>query len=132
MRPSEQARTHHIVFTKAGDYVIRDTGISKKLLNRISDHGKYTAVEFREKCIEEAEKIFDSDKNSVYEQNLMKLFLQSPGLLGVDAASDNLKVKFFQTSEKHADYLHYFEGYGVTIDFFPKTPNERRWGVQLF
>jgi hypothetical protein len=71
MRPSEQARTHHIVFTKAGDYVIRDTGISKKLLNRISDHEKYTAVEFREKCIEEAEKIFDSDKNSVYEQNLM-------------------------------------------------------------
>ena len=50
----------------------------------------------------------------------------------MDAASDNLKVKFFQTSEKHADYLHYFEkGYGVTIDFFPKSPNKRRLGVHL-
>jgi hypothetical protein len=32
-RPSEQARIHHIVFTKAGDYVIRDTGISKRILD---------------------------------------------------------------------------------------------------
>jgi hypothetical protein len=126
MRPLEQARTHHIVFTKAGDYVIRDTGISKILLSRISAASAATALEFRKTCIKEADKIFDSEKNSEYEKELMKLFPQSPGLLGVDAAGDNLKVKFFQTAEKHADYLHYFEkGYGVTIDFFPKSRNKR-------
>jgi len=41
-----------------------------------------------------------------------------PGLAGVDRASDNTEVRFFQDETRHKVYLDFFKTFGITIDFF--------------
>jgi hypothetical protein len=104
-----------------GTYVMHDSGISNKILQDLDiDTGN---IPFRKQVCKAADRIFNGMADSEYEKQLLEAFPKSPGLAGVDKASDNTKVRFFQEEGKHKDYLKFFEDFGITIVFFatPET-----------
>jgi len=115
-RPEAEIRTHHIVFTMQGTYVMHDSGISNKILQDLDiDTGN---IPFRKQVCKAADRIFNGMADSEYEKQLLEAFPKSPGLAGVDKASDNTKVRFFQQEGKHKAYLDFFKTFGITIEFF--------------
>jgi hypothetical protein len=121
-RPLDQIRAHHIVFTMQSNYVMHDSGISNKILkNLVIDKDN---IPFRKQVCKEAGRIFNGMTDKAYEKQLLEAFPKSPGLAGVDRASDNTKVSFFQDKGKHKDYLDFFKVFGITIDFFATPDTE--------
>jgi hypothetical protein len=118
-RLEAEIRTHHIVFTMQGTYVMHDSGISKRILDNLKVGAKELApVPFRKQVCEAADKIFNGNGGSDFEKQLLQAFPNSPGLAGVDRASDNTEVRFFQHEKRHKVYLDFFKRFGITIDFF--------------
>jgi hypothetical protein len=96
-----------------GTYVMHDSGISNEILQDLDiDTGN---IPFRKEVCKAADCIFNGNE---YEKQLLEAFLKSPGLAGVDKASDNTKVRFFQQEGKHKAYLDFFKTFGITIVFF--------------
>jgi hypothetical protein len=99
--------------------VMHDSGISKRILDSLKVGASELApVPFRREVCNAAERIFNGDEGSDFEQQLLLAFPNSPGLAGVDKASDNMGVLFFRDIKRHNDYLKFFETFGITIVFF--------------
>ena len=126
-RPEAEIRTHHIVFTMQGTYVMHDSGISKRILDSLKVGASELApVPFRKQVCKAAERIFNGNGGSDFEKQLLQAFPNSPGLAGVDRASDNTEVRFFQDERMHKVYLDFFKRFGITIDFFAAQQTDLR------